>query len=79
MQAAQVARALFLCCPAESDECALGRGDGAPRIFLIAQRDAGDHFAVGRLDDVHDFAAVGFNECSIDIVSGDGFDRASLT
>jgi len=32
-------------------------GDGALRIFFVAQRDAGNHFAVGRLDDVYDFAA----------------------
>src|SRR5580693_8956293 len=78
MQLPQIARALFLRCPAESDECALGRGDGAPGIFLIAQRDAGNHFAVGRLDNVHDFAAVGFNECSIDIVGGDCSNPVSL-
>ncbi len=60
--------ALFLRRPAESRECALGRGDRAPRILLVAQRDAGDDLTVGRSDDVHDLAAVRFHERSIDVV-----------
>src|SRR6266436_7974431 len=78
MQLPQIARAFFLRRPAESHECAFGCSDGAPCIFLVAKRDASDHFAVGRLDNVHDFAAVGFNECSIDIVGGDCSNPVSL-
>ncbi len=78
MQLPQIAHAFFLRRPAESHECAFGCSDGAPCIFLVAQRDASDHFAVGRLDNVHDFAAVGFNEYSIDIVGGDCSNPVSL-
>src|ERR1700733_4742492 len=78
MQLPQVRRALFLRRPAESDECTLGRSDGPSRVFLVAQRDASNHFAVGRLNDVHDFAAVGLNEYSVNIVGGDCFNRISL-
>jgi len=46
----------------------------APCVFLVSQRDAGDYLTVGRLDDVHDFAAVGFNERSVDVVCGDRLD-----
>ncbi len=70
----KIAGSFFLRCPAVSRKCALGRGDGAPRIFFVAQRDAGDHFAVGRPNNVHDFAAMGFNECPIDVVRRDCFD-----
>src|SRR5260370_13826133 len=71
MQAAQNLRALFLGGPAETGECGLGCGNGAPRIFLVGKRDAADYLTVGRLDYVHDFAAVRFNECPIDVVCGD--------
>ena len=37
-------------------------------VFEVGQRYATDHLAVGRLDDVHDLAAVGFQECSVDVV-----------
>src|ERR1700681_738223 len=47
MQPAQSLRALFLRRPAESRERALGSGDTAPRVLLVGQRYAGDHFAVG--------------------------------
>src|SRR5580693_7839175 len=78
MQLPQVARALFLRRPAESHECALGRGDRAPRILLVAQRDAAYQLAARRTDDVHGLAAVGFNERSIDVVGGDCFNPVSL-
>src|ERR1700746_2118266 len=68
MELAQVTQALFLCCPAKIGERRLGRGDRAPRIFLISQRDAGDHLPVGRFDNVHDLPAMGFNERSINVV-----------
>src|SRR5580692_6992585 len=78
MQLPQVARARFLRCPAESDECELGRGNGAACIFLIAQRCAGDHFAVGRLENVHDFATMRLDERPIDVVLRDCFNPVSL-
>ena len=77
VQPAQDIRALFLSRLAETDERALGSGDSAPRVLLIGQRYAGDHFAVARVDDVHDLAAVGFNEGSIDVVLRDCFHCAS--
>src|ERR1700680_1507202 len=76
-EAASCSRRRINLCPlllgrrAESSQCALGDGDGVPRIFFIGQGYAGDHFAVGRLDNVHDFAAVAFHECSIDVVFRD--------
>jgi hypothetical protein len=49
----------------------LSGGDGVPRVFFIGQGYAGDHLTVGRLDDVLDLAAVGFHECSVDVVLRD--------
>src|SRR6266481_2277900 len=74
----QMARALFLRCPPETGECALSRSNSASRIFLVSQHDAADHLPVGRLDDVHDLAAMGFNECSIDVVRRDRFNLLAL-
>jgi hypothetical protein len=37
MQPAQDRRALFFGRPAKTDECALGCGDGATRVILVAQ------------------------------------------
>src|SRR5260370_18840781 len=78
MQLAEVGRAVFLCCPPETGECALSRGNSSPRIFLVSQHDAADQLPVGRLDDVHDLAAMGFNECSIDVVRRDRFNLLAL-
>jgi len=50
----------------------------APRIFLVGQRDASDDLTVGRTDDVHDLAAMGFNERAIDVVCIDCCYRVSL-
>jgi hypothetical protein len=71
MQPAQNLRALFLRRAPETGERVLGCHDSVPRILFIGQRDAADHFAVGRVDDVHDLAAVGFNKRAIDLVSRD--------
>src|ERR1700721_1668719 len=64
----QIARALFLRCPAETGECALSRGNSKPRVFLVSQRDAADDLAVGGTDNVHRLSAVGFDKCAIDVV-----------
>jgi hypothetical protein len=77
VQPVQDLRAFFLRGPAECRECVLGRRDRAPRVFFISERDAGDHLAVGRLDDIHDFAAVGFNKSSVDVVRGDCLERVT--
>ena len=50
----------------------------ARRVLFVAQRDASDHLAVGRTDDVHDFLAMGLNERTIDVVGGDCLHSASL-
>src|SRR5258707_15521660 len=63
---------------AKTCECTLSGGDCAPRIFLVSQRRLGNHLPVGRLDDVHDLAAMGFNECSIDVVRRDRFNLLAL-
>src|SRR4029077_4398159 len=68
MQPAQDRRALFLGRPAKTDERALGCGDGAPRVLLVAQGNAAYQLAARRTDDVHDLAAVGFDESSIDVM-----------
>lgn len=72
VQLAQDFRALFFRRPPKRREGALGGRNRAPCVFLIAQRDAGDYLTVGRLDDVHDFAAVGIQRtirrCSVVIV-----------
>src|SRR5262249_46284090 len=60
---------------AERRKRKLGGGDGAPSIFLVAQRDAADHAAVDRTEEVHDFAAVRFNEPAVDVVLGDRLHR----
>src|ERR1700744_5833967 len=73
MQAAQNLRALFLGRTAETCECGIGCSNSAPRIFFIAQCAAADYLTVSWLDDVHDFSAVGFNECPIDVVCCDCF------
>jgi hypothetical protein len=74
VQPAQDFRALFFRRPAERRESAPGSRNRAPCVYLVSQRDAGDYVTVGRLDDVHDFAAVGFNERSVDVVCGDRLD-----
>jgi hypothetical protein len=75
---AQVTQAFFLACPTETGQCAVGRYDGTPRIFLISQRDPRDHLPVGRFDDVHDLSAMGFNERSINVVRRECLNRVGL-
>ena len=71
-------RALFFGRPAKTRECGFGCCDGAPRVFLIAQRDAIHYLTVGRLDNVHDFVAVGFDELSTDVMLCDFLECVSL-
>ena len=78
MQPAQDRRALFLGRPAKTDERALGCGDGAPRVLLVAQGNAAYQLAARRTDDVHDLAAVGFDESSIDVMCRERLDRVSI-
>ena len=60
---------------AVSGECALGRGDCATGILLVAQRDCGRSLDGPSVDDVHDLAAMGFHERPIDVVGRDRLDR----
>src|SRR5580704_7442978 len=71
MQPAQNLHALFLRRPAVSSECAPSRGDRAPGILLVGQRDAAHRFAACRADDVHDLAAMGLDERAVDVVRRD--------
>src|ERR1700759_2590529 len=72
MQAPQRADALVLRGPAERVKGAPRRADCAPRVLLVAQRDASDHLAVGRTDDVLDLLAVRFDEPAVDLVGRNG-------
>src|SRR6202034_89025 len=67
--------ALFFGRPPETCERSLGGGNGASRILLVRQCDSGDHLAVGRVDNIHEFATMRFDEGSIDIVRRDCFNR----
>src|ERR1700741_3576093 len=71
MQSAENLCALFPGRAAEGNECALRCGDCALRVLFIGHGYTGDHLTVGWLDDVHHLAAVGFHECSIDVVRRD--------
>ena len=64
--------------PAETGERSFGGGNGASRILLVSQRNAGDHLTVGRLDNFHELAAVGLNKFSIYVVRRDCRHRVSL-
>ena len=46
-------------------------------VLRIGERYLGNWFAVRWVDDIHDFAAVRFNECAIDVVCRDCLHRAS--
>src|SRR6478672_8970605 len=48
-----------------------GRRDGAPCIFLVAQRDVSNHSTVSGADYVYDLAAVRFDELAINVVRRD--------
>ena len=72
MQPAQDLHAFFLRRSAVSREGPPGRGDRAPRILFVGQRDAADGFAACRADDVHDLAAMGLNERAVDVVRREG-------
>jgi hypothetical protein len=53
-------------------ECAFGRRDSAPRVFFITQHDAAKHLLGGRVDALHGFSAMGFDERSVNVMFRDG-------
>jgi hypothetical protein len=78
MQALQDFLALILTRPGASRERTLRCSNRAPRILLIDQSEAPYDLTVGRSDNVHDLAAVGFNKRPIDLVRCACFHRGSL-